>query len=149
MKPSPWQAMLFASLALLALPAQAISGCSVGTGSQIAFGPVVALASTGDVDSNSGGSLLVRCGADVALPPSLYSASTREMAGVGGTLPFRLSLSSPGGPDVPVSTPGAPLSVASDDADHVVTLHARLRAADFAALPSGAYAATVTLTIEY
>ena len=149
MKASPRQAVVFVLLAALALPAQAITGCSVGTGSQVAFGPVIALASTGDVDSNSGGSLLVRCGTVVALPPSLYSGSTRELSGVGGALPFRLSLSSPGGPDLPASTPGAPLSVASDDVDHVVTLHARLRAADFAALPSGVYTTSVTLTIEY
>jgi spore coat protein U-like protein len=142
---------LLACLLLSAMPAGAAraAGCSLSTGPQLAFGPIVALASTGDVDSNTGATLTVRCSADVTLPPALYSPSPRELAGPGGYLPFRLSLLSPGGPDLPETAPGAPLSVASDDVDHVVTLHGRLRAADFAALPAGSYAASITLTIEY
>lgn len=142
---------LLACLLLAGMPAGAAraAGCSLSTGAQLAFGPVVALASTGDVDSNTGTTLTVRCSADVALPPALYSSSPRQLAGPGGYLPFRLSLLSPGGPDLPEAAPGAPLSVASDDVDHVITLHGRLRAADFAALPAGAYGGTVTLTVEY
>ena len=141
-----------AALVLLALPAgaaHAITGCSIAPGAQIAFGAIVPLASSGDADSNSGGSLVVRCGTDVALPPSLHSSTARQLGGPGGYLPFRLSLVSPGGPDLAEASPGSPLSVSSDDADHVVTLHARIRAADFAAMPSGAYSGAITLTIEY
>lgn len=129
--------------------AHATSGCTIAPGAQIAFGPVVALASTGDVDSNSGSSLVVQCAADVALPPSLYSSSPRRLSGPGGDLPFRLSLDSPGGLELADASPGSPLSVPSDGIDHVVPLHARLRAADFASLPAGNYAASITLTIEY
>jgi spore coat protein U-like protein len=136
---------------LLALPMDAAlaAGCSLATDAQLSFGPIVALASTGDVDSNTGGSLTVRCSADVALPPRLYSSSSRQLSGPGGYLPFRLSLMSPGGPDLPEASPGAALAVPSDDTDHAVTLHGRVRASDFAALPGGSYTGTVTLTIEY
>ena len=130
-------------------PAQAEGDCSIAPGAHIAFGAVVALASTGDVDSNSGSSLMVQCAADVALPPSLHASSPRSLSGPGGNLPFRLSLVSPGGLDLADASPGSALSVASDGLEHAVPLYARLRAADFASLPAGSYTATVTLTLEY
>lgn len=144
----------FAIAALLLCAAAPIgaaraSGCSVGMGGLLDFGAIVALASSGNVDSNSGASLVVRCDADVTLPPALYSGTSRDLSGPGGALPFRLSLLSPGGPDLPEAPPGAPLALPSDGADHAVVLHGRLRATDFAALPSGSYGATVTITLQY
>ena len=143
-------ALATALLSLLATTcAQADSGCFVAPGAQIAFGVVVALASTGDVDGDSGSSLVVQCAADVEVSPSLYASTPRVMTGPGGELPFRLSLASAGGPELVDAAPGSPLAVTGDGQDHVVPLHARLRAVDFAALPAGSYAGSVTLTIEY
>ena len=135
--------------ALVAAPVRASSGCDIALGAQIAFGVVVALASTGDVDGNSGSSLVVQCAADVEVSPSLYSSSPRELSGPGGELPFRLSLDAPGGAELADAAPGSPLPVTGDAHDHVVPLYARLRAVDFAALPAGAYSGAITLTIVY
>lgn len=141
---------LWLLVAACAAPAaSAASGCTLGTGAQLDFGSIVPLASTGNVDSNTGSTLTVRCGADVVLPPRLRAASSRAMSGPGGYLPYHLSLLSPGGPELPDTSPGAALSVASDDVEHVVTLHGRVRAVDFAGMDSGSYSADITLTIEY
>ena len=123
--------------------------CTVSPGAALDFGSIPALASTGDVVSDTGASLSVSCTSDVTSPPSVYSATPRAMASGGRTLAFRLSLVSPGGPDLPTSAPGVPLAIARDGASHPVPLFGKIRAGDFRMLPAGHYTAPIVFTIEY
>ena len=135
--------------ALAAAPAHAVPSCTVATGAVLSFGPVVALASSPDADANTGGSLWVNCSADVENAPRLYSGSERTLVGVGGDLPFRLSLSAPGGPELPSAPPGDAVAIVRDGSNRAVVLHGRLRAAEFRTLPAGRYQRVIELTIEY
>lgn len=129
--------------------ARASPMCTIASGATLSFGSVVALASTGDVNTNSGNSLWLNCTSDVTAPPSLYSASTRALVSGGNMLPFALSASSPGGADLPTTAPGAQLGIARNGSNQTVTLYGRITAGNFRSLPSGIYTAVVTLTIEY
>jgi spore coat protein U-like protein len=60
---------------LTATPALAAPTCTIASGATLSFGAVVALASTGDVTTNSGTSLWVNCNSDVTGAPALYSAT--------------------------------------------------------------------------
>jgi len=146
--------MICALLPLLILlphsgAAFAIPTCTVASGATLSFGAVVALASTGDVTANSGGSFWVNCTSDVSTTPTLYSATARSMIQGGNTLPFTLSLVSPGGADLPATSPGAALSIPKDGTNRTVTLYGKIRAADFKGLPSGLYSRTLSLTVSY
>lgn len=129
--------------------AWAAPSCTVAANPGLSFGRVVALASSADVDANTGGSFWVACNNEVTVAPSLYSASDRILSSGTGLLPFQLSLSAPGGPDLPTQFPGAPLSIISDGTQQAITVHGRVRATDFRSLPAGSYQQVVELTIEY
>jgi spore coat protein U-like protein len=123
--------------------------CTVATGATLSFGAVVALASTGDVTTNSGGSFWINCTPDVSAAPSLYSATPRALTSGGNSLPFALSAVTPGGAELPTASPGASLAFTRDGTNQTVTLHGRLSSIHFRSLPAGGYARSIALTLEY
>lgn len=127
----------------------AVPTCTVATGATLSFGAIVALASTGDVTSNSGGSLWLNCTSDVTAAPLLYSATPRTLTSGGNSLPFALSAMTPGGVELPTASPGAPLGFARNGTSQTVTLHGRIDSSNFRSLPAGAYARSIALTLEY
>jgi hypothetical protein len=127
----------------------ALPRCTIATGAYLSFGPVVALASTGNVSTNSGGSFWVNCTSDVTVAPSLYSATPRTMTSGGHSLAFALSAVAPGGAELPTASPGAPLGITRNGSNQTVTLHGRIDASHFRSLPAGAYARSIALTLEY
>lgn len=136
-------------LATACAHALAVPTCTVATGATPSFGAVVALASTGDVSTNSGSSFWVNCTSDVIAAPLLYSATPRTLASGGNSLPFALSIVTPGGPDLPSASPGAPLGIPRSGTNRTVMLHGRIYSSNFRSLPAGTYARSIALTIEY
>jgi spore coat protein U-like protein len=129
--------------------AQAVPTCTVASSATLSFGPVVALASSADVTSNSGGSFWINCTSDVAVAPRFYSATPRTLVSGSSSLPFALSAVTPGGAELPTSSPGASSGIATNGTNQTVTLHGKLRSSDFRSLPSGLYSRVIALTIEY
>ncbi|MES2941086.1 MAG: spore coat protein U domain-containing protein [Pseudomonadota bacterium] len=129
--------------------ASAAPQCMVGSGAQLAFGTVVALASSPDATSDTGAGFWVNCNAEVASAPLLYSDTSRTMGSAGGNLPFTLSLAAPGGLQLPTASPGTALAIVRNGTNQTVTLYGKIRSVDFRALPAGVYSTTVTLTLEY
>ena len=127
----------------------AVPTCTVASSATLAFGPVVALASAGDVTTNTGSTFWINCSSDVTTTPALYSASPRTLVSGANTLPFRLSGISAAGSDLPASPSGTPLAVVRNGINQTVPLYGKILAADFKALPSGVYVGTITLTLEY
>lgn len=132
-----------------ASPAWAVPTCTVASGGALSFGAVVALASTPDVQTNSGASFWVNCTSDVASTPAIYSATARTMTSGGNSLPFALSAVSAGGPGLPTGLPGAPLAIAKDGSNETVTLYGEILTTDFKGLPSGQYSQSITITVVY
>jgi hypothetical protein len=114
----------------------------------LSFGAVVALASTGDVTTNSGSSLWVNCTSEVAAAPALYSA-TRTLLSGSNSLPFALSIVSPGGAELPTASPGAQLGLTRNGSNQIVTLYGKILATNFQSLSPGMYSRSITLTLEY
>ncbi len=141
--------LLLLVTAIAGTPAFAVPTCTVGSGATLSFGAVVALASTGDVTTNSGSSFWVNCTSDVTTIPGLYSATTRTLQSGASSLPFALSAVAAGGTELPASSPGMALGITKNGTNQTVTLHGKIQAADFKALPSGSYARVIALTIEY
>lgn len=142
--------ILFALLgAAASAGAFAVPTCTVASGATLAFGPIVALASTGDVTTNSGSTFWVNCTSDVTSAPTLYSATPRSLVSGANSLPFALSAVSPGSTELPAASPGTALGITRNGSNQTVTLHGKVRAADFKALPSGVYSLGTTLTVEY
>ncbi len=129
--------------------AWAVPTCTIASGASLSFGSVVALASTGDVTTNSGSSFWVNCTSDVTATPTLHSATQRTLVSGGSSLPFTLSASSPGGAELPTASPGAPLGMPRNGTNQVVTLYGRILSSHFRSLPSGFYSTSITLTLEY
>lgn len=130
--------------------ASALPTCTIATGATLSFGNVVALASTPDQTTNSGSSFWVECSADVASTPSLYSSTTPRMLVSGSnSIPLALSTEFSGGPELPFASPGMPLNLLMNGNAQTVVLYARVQSIHFRALPSGVYAATLSLTLEY
>lgn len=138
-----------AALTSCSPPAWPAPTCTVASGATLAFGPVIALASTPDQTTNSGASFWVSCNAEVTTAPTLYSASPRIMTSGADNLPFRLSLNAALSTDLPASSPGEALNIARDGSNHTVPLYGRIATSDFKALPAGSYTATISLTLEY
>jgi spore coat protein U-like protein len=140
-------------VALLALfgasTAWAVPTCTVASGGTLSFGPVVALASSPNVTTNSGSSFWVNCTADVLSTPTIYSSSTRVMVSGGNSLPFSLSAVSPGGLELRTNSPGYALAITKNGTNETVTLYGKVFVADFKALPSGVYSTVITVTVEY
>lgn len=143
------QHLLAALTATACTHALAVPTCTVATGATLSFGAIVALASTGDVTTNSGSSFWVNCTPDVTTSPSLYSATPRALSSGGNSLPFALSAVTPGGAELPAASPGAPLAITRDGTNQTITLHGRLSSIHFRSLPSGGYARSIALTLEY
>jgi len=142
-----WRMVALAA-ALLAGCADAVGGCTVPSASLLDFGTIDA-ASSPDQSTNSGSSFWVNCTSDVKTMPKLYSGSARAMTFGAYTLPFRLSLVSPGAADLPTSPPGMPLAIAHYNINEVIPLYSKILASDFRTLPAGVYATAITLTLEY
>ena len=136
-------------LAAACTHALAVPTCTVATGATLSFGAIVALASTGDVTTNSGGSFWVNCTSDVIAAPSLHSATPRTLTSGGNSLPFALSAVAPGGAELPSASPGAPLGFTRNGTNQTVTLYGRVYSSNFKSLPAGAYARSIVLTLEY
>lgn len=131
--------------ASLSMPAFAL--CTVSGSATIAFGAFEALASSGNQSANSGSTFVVKCTPNEK--PALYSTTPRTLVSGASSLPFSLSIVSPGGPELPSMSPGAPMSFIQDNKDQVFVIHGLVRSADFRGLPSGTYTRVVTLTLEY
>ena len=136
-------------LSLAATAATAVPICSISATATLSFGAVVALASSGDQSANTGTSLWVNCTADVATTPSLYWSTPRTLVSAVNSLPFGLSASSPGVTELRASSPGTALTILKNGTNEAVTLHGRVRAVDFRALPSGSYSRIISLTLKY
>lgn len=128
---------------------QAVPTCTVASGAMLSFGAVVALASTGDVTTNSGSSFWVNCTSDVAAAPALYSSTPRTLLSGGNNLPFALSMVAPGGAELPTASPGAQLGITRNGANQMVTLYGKILATNFQSLSPGVYSRSITLTLEY
>jgi spore coat protein U-like protein len=131
------------------MPVQAVPTCTIASGAMLSFGAVVALASTGDVTTNSGISFWVNCTSDVAAAPALYSATTRTLISGSNSLPFVLSLVSPGGASLPSISPGTQLGITRNGSNQIVTLYGKILATNFQSLAAGVYSSSITLTVEY
>ncbi|MFC5499315.1 spore coat protein U domain-containing protein [Caenimonas terrae] len=126
------------------------SACEVSASGGIAFGSVTALASTGDKAASNATGFTVACSSDMS--PKIYSTTTRAMLNGANSLPFELCLgaSCSGSNDVPLTQgTAAALSITKDGSMQAVPLSAKILAADFKALPAGAYAQTVTINVDY
>jgi spore coat protein U-like protein len=143
------RSLLAVGVLTVCLDVAAVPMCSVASGAAIAFGNLPALASTGDVAANSGQSFWINCTSEVVAAPSIHSSTPRSLQGPGEPIAFGLSAVAPGGIDLPAASPGSALTAARNGSNQTVTLHARIRAADFATRPSGSYARQVVLTVEY
>jgi len=143
------RSVLLLIVAFASRDVRAVPTCTVASSATLSFGAVVALASTGDVATNSGSTFWINCTSDVSTTPALYSAGARILASGGHTLPFMLSEVAAGGAELPAHTPGTPLGIVKNGANQTVTLYGKIQAADFKALPSGFYSGTITLTVEY
>jgi spore coat protein U-like protein len=143
------RSLLASVVAAACTHALAVPTCTVATGATPSFGAIVALASTGDVTTNSGSSFWVNCTSDVTAAPSLYSATPRMLTSGGNSLPFALSAVAPGGAELPTASPGAPLGFTRNGTNQTVTLHGHIHASNFRSLPAGAYARSIALTLEY
>ena len=140
--------LLFVPMAAGA-PALAVPTCTVASGATLSFGAIVALASTGDVTSNSGSSFWVNCTSDVTTTPALYSATSRTLQSGSNNLPFALSGVSAGSTELPATSPGMSLGITKNGTNQTVTLYGKVLATDFRALPSGSYSRVISLTLEY
>lgn len=143
------QGLLASMVATACTQALAVPTCTVATGATLSFGAIVALASTGDVTTNSGSSFWVNCTSDVTDPPKLYSATARTLTSGGNSLAFALSAVTPGGAELPTASPGASLGITRNGTNQTVTLHGRVYSSNFRSLPAGMYAASIALTLEY
>jgi spore coat protein U-like protein len=142
-----WLSLMLAAGACMS--AQAIPTCTIASGATLSFGAVVALASTGDVTTNSGSSFWVNCTSDVAAAPALYSSTPRTLLSGGNSLPFALSLVSPGGASLPTISPGTQLGITRNGSNQMVTLYGKILATNFQSLSPGMYSTSITLTLEY
>ena len=131
------------------MPAQAVPTCTVASGAVLSFGAVPALASTGDVTTNSGSSFWVNCTSDVTAAPALYSATPRTLLSGVNSLPFTLSMVAPGGAELPTASPGAQLGITRNGANQMLTLYGKILATNFQSLAPGTYSRSITLTLEY
>jgi spore coat protein U-like protein len=148
-KKTRWHGALIAVLAMVSAHASAQS-CTVGTGGALAFGSVVALASTANQTTDSGQSFKVKCDSGVAGTLRLYSATPRVMQHNASSLPFNLSLNSgAANDDLPTAPLGAPFDITRNGTDQAVILYAKIYSQNFRSLPSGLYSAAIVLTLEY
>ena len=131
------------------MPVHAVPTCTIASGAMLSFGAVVALASTGDVSTNSGSSFWVNCTSDVAAAPALYSATPRTLLSGGNSMPFALSIVSPGGVELPTASPGTLLGLTRNGSNQMVTLYGKILATNFQSLSPGMYSRSITLTLEY
>ncbi len=129
--------------------AWAVPTCTVAPSATLSFGSIVALASTGNISTNSGSSLWVNCTSDVATSPSLYSATARTLVSGANSLAFELSASSPGGVELATALPGTQLGIVRNGTNQTVTLYGRIVASNFKSLRSGLYTRVITLTVVY
>ena len=142
-----WLSLMLVAGACMSV--RAVPTCTVASGAMLSFGAVVALASTGDVTTNSGSSFWVNCTSDVAAAPALYSATPRTLLSGGNSLPFALSIVSPGGVELPTASPGAQLGLTRNGSNQMVTLYGNILATNFQSLSPGMYSRSITLTLEY
>jgi spore coat protein U-like protein len=144
-----WHGVLIAVVTMVSAQATAQS-CTVGTGGTLAFGSVVALASTTNQSTDSGQSFKVKCDSGVAGTLRLYSATPRVMQNNASSLPFNLSLNSgAANDDLPTAPLGAPFDITRNGTDQAVILYAKIFTQNFKSLPSGLYSAAILLTVEY
>ncbi|MEJ1962832.1 MAG: spore coat protein U domain-containing protein [Gammaproteobacteria bacterium] len=127
----------------------AVPACTVASTATLSFGSVVALASTGDISTNTGGTFWVNCTSEVTTVPSLYSATPRTLVSGANSLAFTLSTSSPGGTELSTAPPGTSLGIVRDSTNQTVTLYGLVMASNFKSLRSGFYTTSIALTIEY
>ena len=142
-----WLSLMLVAGACMSV--QAVPTCTLASGAMLSFGAVVALASTGDVTTNSGSSFWVNCTSDVGAAPALYSATPRTLLSGGNSLPFALSIVSPGGVELPTASPGAQLGLTRNGSNQMVTLYGNILATNFQSLSPGMYSRSITLTLEY
>ena len=127
-----------------------VSACEVTTSSAaIAFGSVTALLSSGNKAANSGSGFSVACSSD--LSPKIYSDTARTMTDGTNNLDFDLCLAACDGSNGLGADSGSAntLSITQNGSPQPVALHGRITAANFKALPAGAYTKIVTVSVDY
>jgi len=134
---------------VMTVSATLTTGCEVSPTAAISFGTFAALASTGDKTANSQSTFQVACSNSAT--PTIYATGTREMANGVNVLPFKMSLTSGAAADDLPYTSGtaSTLTLTQDGSLHDVVLYAKVLAADFKGLPSGAYTRNVTVSVAY
>lgn len=134
----------------LTVDATLTSACAVSSTATISFGSFSTLETT-DRTANSGSTFTVACSSDMT--PLIFATGTRTIINGANTLPFNLSLTDGAAADnLPATLALAEaLTIVQDGTAKVVPLYARLAAANFGALPAGAYAngSAVTVTVSY
>jgi hypothetical protein len=139
-------AMAGATTGDLVVGATLIAGCEVQAGS-IAFGNIVALASTADKVADSGSTFRVACSNGAS--PTISTGSERIMKFGLNSLPFTLGLSALGADTDTFPATATALVMTQNGAMQDVTIHAKVLASDFSALPIGAYTKTVVVDVAY
>jgi hypothetical protein len=79
----------------------------------------------------------------------MHSSTPRTLISGAHSLPFALSAVTPGGAELPATSPGAALGFARNGTNQTITLHGRIGASNFRSLPAGAYTRQIALTLEY
>lgn len=135
---------------VLTVDATLTSACAVSAGATISFGSFSTLAAV-DQTADSGSTFTVACSTDMV--PAIFVTGTRTIINGANSLAFNLSMTSgAAADDLPATLAlAAALTVVQDGTAKVVPLYARLAAADFGALPAGAYAngSAVTVSVSY
>jgi spore coat protein U-like protein len=124
------------------------SACEVSNSGTIAFGNVVALASTGDQSVSNATGFKVAC--STGLTPYIFSATSRVMTSGANTLAFDLCLTAcTGSNGLAVGATTDALSITQNGSLQSVPLYARILAANFKGKPAGDYTQTVVISVEY
>ena len=132
----------------LTVDATLTAACEVSPSSAIDFGSFNALASTGNVDADSGSTFQVAC--TTGLAPKIYASASRSMSNGTDSLAFNLSRTAGGADDLASTSLGAQaITITQDGTMQDVTLHGRVLASNFASLSPGAYTGTVTVSVDY
>jgi spore coat protein U-like protein len=127
-----------------------VAACEVSSAATIAFGSVIALASTTAPSADTGTTFQVACSADAT--PRIYASGTRTLVEGSNSIPFNLSLTSgAANDDLPSTSQGATaLTMTQDGTLKTVPIYARLPTANFQALESGTYTASgLSLIVTY
>ena len=123
--------------------------CTVSAAT-MTFPGFAALSSTADQTADTAGSLLIAC--TTGTTPTIWSDSTRELSGAGGTIAFNLSQTAGAAADNLPTVTGSAESIVgytSTGAEIAVPLYGKILATNFGGKAAGAYTADITVSVNY